>query len=231
MSVDTQNKFKEIKSAIQEFNVSPIFDYDVPFKGPYRAFYSSLHYLQNENIILFLPGDMPWIETEAIRKFINLSTKVNNDISTIFWSNGIVETLIQIHRPKRSFNRAHLIKELKIGVVRPSDLLRGVSRTFYVHISNITNDPKCFGNVNIPSDLVNPSIRGEIYPVKENIVVYGDVKGHYLRGIVNSSLYYYSKAIYEFHKEGTLYDSYGLHHIAKHCSIDILKLKKYVGQL
>lgn len=230
LSVDTLSRYKKLIKFLQGFKVAPIIDIKTTQrKGPFKAIYSSLSLLHEEEYILFIPGDTPWISSDAIENFIKLSMKKKCDASTIFWSDGKVETLIQLHKANETWRRVKVINRVKKIVIRPSDILRGVNKTLYVHIGKITENPMQFANINTPDDIKNPKLRGKSYPLKENIVVNKEVKRLYLAAISYIHLKQYDKAINTFLMEKRAYDEYGLSHIAKHCLIDSLKTRKIIN--
>jgi len=178
-------------------------------RGPLLGIASSLKQV-NTKWVLFVPGDTPWVTAATLAKYIRLCVANNADICVPYWDNGYVETLFQLHLRETTMGICEEICGL--GKRRASDPLRGVRKTLYIPISEITEDPTEFTNINTPTDIERRTPRGYLGPPRY-VMVDGEPKDLYWR----ASRLNEAKAYLE---ESLRYEALGLTHIALHAAID-----------
>jgi molybdopterin-guanine dinucleotide biosynthesis protein A len=189
-----------------------IVDEELGCGGPLLGIATSLGHI-NADWVLFIPGDVPWITGGTLRNYVEACIRGDADACAPYWGGGYVETLFQLIRG----DAARRIREIcgLPKVTRASDSLRGLGKTLYVPVTQLSSDPTEFTNVNTPSDLGRRVTRGSW--ATEYIYVAGRPKELYwaaARALQSPSA---ARAYFE---ESLHYESMGLLHIALHAAVD-----------
>jgi molybdopterin-guanine dinucleotide biosynthesis protein A len=188
-------------------------------RGPALGICSSLRTIACENI-LFVPGDVPWIESAALSNFIESSSRFRFDVSTISWSSGRTENLIQLVKRRRVLDMVTRIAGLRGNRMRPSDILRGVRQTLYLDASSVTQNPYCFSNVNTNRDLAQPVPRGRVTRSRPPTRVMNEPKKHFWKALNHLSFGEYVDAGARFEAEAVFYEKCSLGQVVLHCLLD-----------
>lgn len=201
---------------------------DLPCRGPARAILSSLLRVE-EDEVLFVPGDVPWLPHDVLVRFVDLCRRSGAGAASLYWGDGSVETLIQYHVAGVSRTcclRASLLRGEKL---RPSDFLRCMRDVRYVYVGELTSDPLLFSNVNTREDLENLRPRGTLLPGLGTVRVPGEARKCYWTAAEAEAAGDYRRAAETFARESELYRDLGLRLIAIHCLLDALKSIREVG--
>lgn len=139
-------------------------------EGPLNAILTSLDVVLSDEYII-VPGDLPWIKTESLKKLIDLG-RVNKCTATIpIWGNGWSESLIVYFNKKRCTGMIRILGWLRRSG-RATDIQRTVPRLTLVPIFMLTDDPIVFVHINTRDSLLNPKPRNPLEgPVKEVISI------------------------------------------------------------
>ncbi|MFZ1023420.1 MAG: nucleotidyltransferase family protein, partial [Thermoplasmata archaeon] len=129
--------------------------------------------------VLFVPGDIPWIETAALAEFLDRATATENDVAAPCWESGETEHLLQWHRDAAKSAQYLPRGSPRSTNLRASEFLRAAPRTLLVPISRLTRRPLSFAHVTRPSDLARPRFRGRPGPARDERLVVGEPKVHY----------------------------------------------------
>jgi molybdopterin-guanine dinucleotide biosynthesis protein A len=190
-----------------------------PCRGPALGICSSMRKVVCE-YILFVPGDLPWLESAALSRFIESSSNFQFDVSTISWSSGRTENLIQLVKRPSVLDIATKIAGLRSVHMRPSDVLRGVEQTLYLDASSVTRNPYCFSNVNTGQDLTHPRPRGKITQPRLPTRVRGEPKKHFWNALNQLPLEEYGVAKTSFEKEAEFYEECSIYQVELHSLLD-----------
>ena len=171
--------------------------------------------------ILFLPGDIPWIETDALRRFVARASRGVADVAVPVWPGGATEHLLQWQRTNGVLghlprSRTHPTKRSW----RASEFLRAVPRTLLISVATITDRPATFSHVTFPSDLRRPTARGPSGPQAADRVVEGVPKRHYAAAHGALARGDGERAARSFAQEGRWYSDATLPLLAQHAMDD-----------
>jgi hypothetical protein len=119
--------------------------------GPINGIITSLKALQCEEVII-IPGDMPFLSSEALSKFIDVCRGLDASSGSVYWPSGWVSLLLQYHKREDAMRNIHF-STLRGQMSRSSDLLRAAYMACYIPVSSITKDGKTFININTPDDI------------------------------------------------------------------------------
>ncbi len=197
--------------------------------GPARAILSSLLEV-NENEVVFIPGDMPWLPSDVVERFIDKCRELRAEIASLYWENGMVEILIQYHRASISRNYCLKASQLRKDYTRPSDFLRCMPISHYIYIGEISENPLYFSNINTRDDLRRARPRGAITRKLGTISFSGEEKSYYWFAANAYASGNYSEAARFSDMESKVYEEKNLVHIAIQCLIDSLKYMKALGR-
>ncbi|MGI0071899.1 MAG: nucleotidyltransferase family protein [Thermoplasmata archaeon] len=109
---------------------------------------------------LFVPGDIPWVETDALARFVARARASSADVAAPYWGSGETEHLIQWHRSRQSLRPLPWGRPGGTPTRRASELLRAAPRTLLVPITALTERPESFAHVTYRSDVRRPGPRG-----------------------------------------------------------------------
>jgi molybdopterin-guanine dinucleotide biosynthesis protein A len=113
--------------------------------------------------ILFVPGDIPWAETDALQRFVAAASQSNADVAVPYWSGGETEHLIQWQRDPSILSHLPWKSPARPPPSwRASEFLRAAPRTLLVPVAALTDRPEVFSHVTFPSDLDHPPLRGHV---------------------------------------------------------------------
>ena len=129
--------------------------------------------------LLIVPGDVPWIETAALRRFVERARRADVDTAVPAWSSGETEHLIQWHRGSEAAVAVRDAVRGPRGTLRASEFLRAVPRTLVVPISRLTTDPGTFAHLTYPGDAVRRRWRGAAVRSARPRVIEGSPKASY----------------------------------------------------
>jgi molybdopterin-guanine dinucleotide biosynthesis protein A len=133
----------------------------------------------SEGPTLFLPGDLPWIETEALRGFVVVASRAAADVAAPVWGSGETEHLIVWVRRPGAVESLRSAMRRPDGSLRASEFLRAAPRTLLVPISRLTVRPGSFAHVTVPADLTRRRRRGEVRGRTRTRLVAGAPKRSY----------------------------------------------------
>lgn len=119
--------------------------------GPINGIITSLNTLRCDEVVT-IPGDMPFIDSESLSKFINRCEGLEADSGSIYWPSGWVDVLLQYHRDKKAADYASL-SIIRGAMSKASDTLRASKKAYYIPISHLSKDYRTFINVNTLEDL------------------------------------------------------------------------------
>jgi len=132
--------------------------------------------------LLFLPGDVPWMETLALQRFVAYAEGSRAAVAAPCWTSGETEHLIQWHRGRETLLHLPWRTPPTISPRRASEFLRAASRTLMVPIPMLTDRPRSFAHVTRPDDLRRPPLRAGFERRMGTIQeVAGATKGSYRR--------------------------------------------------
>jgi len=129
--------------------------------------------------LLVVPGDIPWIETAALRRFIQAAEGSDVEVAVPVWGSGETEHLLQWHRGARSLDFVGDAVRGPRGTLRASEFLRAVPTTLVVPISELTRSPGTFAHLTYPRDRTEPAWRGSASRVRRRTIVEGRPKRYY----------------------------------------------------
>jgi molybdopterin-guanine dinucleotide biosynthesis protein A len=197
--------------------------YDRPERwgnGPAASMASAREALGNEPI-LFVPGDVPWIEARALRRFASIAWRSQAEVAVPFWESGETEHLLQWQRNRVVLS--HLPWRAGSSIPsswRASEFLRAVPRTLLVPVHTLTAHPGSFSHLTYPSDLHRPMLRGRPGQRASSRIIEGDPKQSYR--VANEALRTsdLTRAAEAFAAESRWYGRAGLPILARHATDD-----------
>lgn len=188
---------------------------DIGFSGPLRGMLSCISKV-GPNDLLFVPGDMPWLDSGALASFFDACRSYGAESGSIIWDNGLVEVLIQYHSKDARFGRILEACKARSSMAKVSDTLRNSEKACYVPAGNLTDNPLVFNNINTVEDLTNPKPRGRL--IKGEAIV---IKSkHFWKAFEFWARGDFVSAAEVYELEGDVNASLGVHHIALHAYID-----------
>jgi len=131
--------------------------------------------------ILFVPGDMPWVETDALARFVALAEASGAEAAVPFWGSGETENLVQWHRSVGTVRFLPEQDERPSRGRRASEILRAVPRTCFVPVRALSRRPRSFSHLTRPSDVDHPPLRGSWTGSSRSFVAGGFPKREYHR--------------------------------------------------
>jgi molybdenum cofactor guanylyltransferase len=109
--------------------------------------------------VLFLPGDIPWVETRALERFVRRSSRGSAPVAAPGWASGQTENLIQWHAGPETLR---FLPGRVSTSGRASEFLRAAPLTRIVPVAALTRRAASFAHLNLPSDLTHPARRGRL---------------------------------------------------------------------
>lgn len=172
--------------------------------------------------ILFVPGDIPWIETQALAQFLDRATATDNDVSAPCWESGETEHLLQWHRDTVQSAQSLPRRGPRSDSLRASEFLRAAPRTLLVPIPRLTRRPLTFAHITRPADLTRPRFRGRPGPTRDERLIVGEPKVHYRAAHHLLSLGQNEEARQAFVLESEWYSHAGFPLLASHAMRDAM---------
>jgi molybdopterin-guanine dinucleotide biosynthesis protein A len=190
-------------------------------RGPGEAI---AHALQggDSGPLLFVPGDMPWIETAALTRFAKIAETGHAQAAVPYWSSGDSENLVQWHASSRNARFLPAVPPPRASDRRASEILRAVPRTLFVPAHRLSSTPRCFSHLTRPTDVRVPSSRGFSSADSLPILVDGPPKRNYARAQRDLRSGDSIHASRSFLAESLWYAGAGLEGIADHALSDAL---------
>jgi molybdopterin-guanine dinucleotide biosynthesis protein A len=188
---------------------------------------AGIQHLQNE-YILIIAGDMPFIKPEVIK--ILIDNMHQNDVTVPIYPNGITQPLLAIYK------REHIQKSIKTILKkeqnRATDLIRNAYTIKFISTDEIKRvDPelKSLTSINKPTDIQNQTSKQMLNIVKTYNIIFKDPHP-YWRALNAYLNHFYQQAGLLFTKEAKIYKEYGITHLELHTLYDALnayqKIKK-----
>jgi molybdopterin-guanine dinucleotide biosynthesis protein A len=173
--------------------------------------------------MLFLPGDLPWVETAALRRFIARADATDADVAVPYWPDGGTENLIQWHRDRSTLQYLPRFRPVLGRGMRASEFLRAVPRTLLVPLATLTRRPGSFAHLTVPSDLEHAARRGTWGPLARERIVQGWPKRWHADGLRFGSSGRWWAATGAFASEWRWYARHGLSGLARHSLADAVR--------
>ncbi|HXQ79321.1 MAG TPA: nucleotidyltransferase family protein, partial [Thermoplasmata archaeon] len=191
--------------------------------GPGAAIAGVLEDYGNESV-LFVPADIPWVETRALDRFLSHANVSSADVAAPFWGSGQTEHLVQWHRSGEIVRLLPWRRRHAPRVRRASEFLRAAPRTLLVPVGALTNRPKSFSHLTFRADLRHPSLRGQNVGSGRVRELAGAPKARYRKGVDARSAGRVHEAADAFVAEARWYDRAGLGLLAAHSLADAMDL-------
>ncbi len=197
--------------------------------GPGAGMLTALDRLDADEI-LFAPGDMPWLSPEALRELTGRSKAKRATSAAPIWPDGWTEPLVQWQRvgPWRDKLGA-LPTRGRRGGIRPTDLLRGGRVVLLFPVALLSNDPRCFSNVNEPGELGGRSVSDREGAGSLPIVRSVEARRAFWAAASASALEEAAVASRSFEQEARLHAQRGIAHLEAHALEDALRCAREAG--
>ena len=166
--------------------------------------------------LLTIPADMPFIEKQPLKRFIEIYLSSNTRAAAILDREGVPTTLLQLHETSWILDNGLKLSRIKFRTPRASDLLRFAPSLLLVGAGLITEKLGTLKNVNTPQDLESMEEIGGL-PRKLLRLACG-WRGW--RGVLHFHDGMYGRAAQAFLLEGEYYRSLGLGLLAAHSNLD-----------
>lgn len=189
--------------------------------GPGAAIASALEAIPRRPVLI-VPGDVPWVETRALGRFISIAAAGAADLAAPHWATGATEHLVQWHRDRGVLARLPWRRPGASSARRASEFLRAAPRTLLVPVGALTRRGETFSHVTVPSDLVRPAVRGVLGRSSRPCTIVGTPKWAYRRGHSRRAAGELEEASREFEREALWYSSAGWPFLARHALEDAL---------
>jgi molybdenum cofactor guanylyltransferase len=152
LSVESSVHARRLTSLLSE-DVSVIEDRDeVRGTGPAAGIVSSVLALDQEEL-LFLAGDMPWVSPDALARLRDAARAATLGVACPAQENGIVDSLVQFQKREAVLPLVREFLTQRSRPIRPIDFLRATHRGGVVPRAGLSDDPSTFENVNTVRDL------------------------------------------------------------------------------
>jgi molybdopterin-guanine dinucleotide biosynthesis protein A len=188
--------------------------------GPAAAMASARSQL-GDGPILFVPGDVPWIEANALGRLVTRASQSPAEVAVPVWSSGETEHLLQWQRNATALSH---LPWFGLGTApgswRASEFLRAVPRTLVVPVGALTSRPGSFAHVTYHEDLLRPAPRGESGPTSTGRIIEGLPKRWYATAHTAQFQGDSARAARAFTEEGRWYRNAGLALLGRHAAAD-----------
>jgi molybdenum cofactor guanylyltransferase len=190
-------------------------------EGPAGAIANALATLEGRRgPILIVPGDIPWVESAALRRFASLAIASPAEVAAPRWGSGETEHLLQWHRSPATIRALPPRSGLLGRPWRASELLRAPSRTLFVPVGLLTRRPRTFSHLTFPGDAVQPVLRGDPRRRSVSRLAGPTPKRAYRLGVRAWMAGERLAAAHEFDREASWYRRSGLWLLALHAYED-----------
>ncbi len=196
-------------------------------EGPLNAILSSMDKITAEEYII-VPGDIPWIKAEIIKKLIEYGRENKSTLASPIWGNGWSESLILYFNKCRCKGLIKVLRWLR-RAGRATDIQRTVSKMIFIPISMLTEDPTVFVHVNTRESLINPKPRNPLNGHVNKIVNIDRTlwsKSHFILALEAVSDGDHITALNEFMMELNEYLPHHLMQLINHTLSDMIQLTK-----
>lgn len=173
--------------------------------------------------VLFVPGDVPWIETRALGRLVRQAQAGAADVAVPYWQSGETEHLIQWHRSRDSLRHLDRTVTGLPSSRRASEFLRAVPRTILVPVRRLSDDPRSFSHLTYPSDVDRPPLRGRAGRSARVRVIVGTPKRWYRAAGVHLRAHRPLEAAHAFLAESRWYARANLPLLAQHALEDAVR--------
>jgi molybdopterin-guanine dinucleotide biosynthesis protein A len=191
-------------------------------RGPAGAIASAREQL-GDGPVLFVPGDVPWIEATALRRLAAKGDRSGAEIAVPVWDGGETEHLIQWQRGISLLSCLPWAPRTGVPASwRASEFLRAVPQTLLVPVAALSSRPDTFSHVTVPDDLKSPPARGRAGSTKSIRVLDGAPKMFYRTGQAERRRGNAARAAQAFAAESHWYARAGLSLLARHARDDAL---------
>ena len=171
--------------------------------------------------LLFVPGDVPRVETSALAQLLVRASRSRADVAAPVWTSGMTEHLVQWHRDPRVLLHLPWNSDLPFPPSwRASEFLRAVPRTLLVPVPALTDRPMTFSHVTFPSDLRQPAPRGVAGSGTDDRLIEGVPKRAHARAWGFEHRRDPTRAHRAFIEESRWYEAAGLPLLARHAWAD-----------
>lgn len=190
-------------------------------RGPAAAMAGALETVGLEPS-LFVPGDMPWLETRALQRLVARAGDSEANVAVPYWPSGATEHLVQWHRSSASLEHLPESDRGSPPDRRASEFLRAVPRTLLVPVAGLSSRPRSFSHLTYPSDRKRPPLRGTIKSSSPTVVVEGLPKRQYTEAHAHLRAGRHDEAARCFLRESRWYATAGLGRLAEHALKDAM---------
>ena len=173
--------------------------------------------------ILFVPGDMPWLETRALERLVDRAEKSDVDVAAPVWGSGETEHLVQWHRDGGTVRHLGGDGLPPVPGRRASEFLRAVPRTLLVPIGILSDRPTSFSHLTFARDFSGPSPRGKVGRSRRSTLVLGPPKRRYREGHAYRASRNLARAARAFAAEARWYSDAGFPILAWHALDDAIR--------
>ncbi|MEM3832318.1 MAG: molybdenum cofactor guanylyltransferase [Thermoprotei archaeon] len=222
---DRIEKYKRIINA-KEIKIIPD---DPPLKVslPLVGINAGIQHLQNEYILL-VAGDMPFIKPELIKILINNVSQ--NDVTVPIFCNGITQPLLAIYRYNYVYKIIKTI--LRKKQKRVTDLIRGAYTIGFIledEMRSVDPELKSLISINRPEEIKKQTIKQVPNTIKIRRIIYKDPHPYWkaLNAYLERS---YQKAALLFVEESRMFRKYGVTHLELHALYDALNAYREIGK-
>lgn len=160
LSVSSESRGRELSPLVTDAFEVWLDDSSSWGEGPGGAIASALGH-SSQGPLLFVPGDVPWLESASLHRFVACAERTNADVACPYWASGETEHLLQWHRSGVAGRASPHPSHSSRHGPRASDTLRSAPRTLLIPVGELTQDGSTFGHLTFPSDLDRPESRGE----------------------------------------------------------------------
>lgn len=171
--------------------------------------------------VLFVPGDIPWAEAEALRRFVGTADANAAEVAVPYWQSGETEHLIQWHRSRETLRHLPRPMARDPGGGRASVFLRAVPRTLLVPVRGLSDRPVSFSHLTYASDLEGPTLRGEAGESAVTRIIEGTPKRKFFEAHSHLDAGRPREAARSFSAESRWYSRSGLPLLARHANADV----------
>ncbi len=207
-----------------------IYDYE-GCGGPYCGMLAAVLHISDD--IIFLPGDVPWINGVTLQRFYDVSKEYGVCAATPIWGNGFLESLLIFIDGEFASSLGEILREYRLSG-RPTDFLRISSNFLMIPVFRLTSKPREFVHINTKEDLTNPRLSNPPKGLFSDVIVvdWGSIKDSRLylalRALRGGR---YFEAVNHLYEELGEYISLRIIHLIEHTISDIsyvLNIKRKV---
>jgi molybdopterin-guanine dinucleotide biosynthesis protein A len=179
--------------------------------------------------ILFAPGDMPWLSPEALRELIRQAKGKGATSAAPIWPDGWTEPLVQWQRVTPWRGKLGALPTRGRQGTRPTDLLRGGRVVVLFPVALLSDDPRCFSNVNEPGELGGRSVSAQEGTRSLPNVRSVNARRAFWAAASASAREEAAVASRSFQKEALLHARSRIAHLAVHALEDALRCAREAG--